>query len=170
MPRIGSLLCKAAMIGLMAGGVACATNADSYQTTARQFLQTVYARYTAHGHPIDIGSEEAENIYAPALLALLREDRRTLAGEAGVLDADPICACQDYDIRSVKVDVKPMDAHRFSATARFHNLGVPQTIRFDLLRTASGWRIADIHEPNIDSLQSSLEDEIKSAGKQPQLP
>lgn len=168
MRRIGRLIGIATLMSLLlAANSACAaTGSGSRHADATRFLQTVYARYATHGHPITVNSKQAADVYAPSLLDLMRLDQQAVAGEAGVLDADPICACQDYDIRALKLDFQPKSADKLSATARFMNLGAAQTVHLDLIKTAGGWRIADIHTVELPSLVSSLKDEIASAGAQ----
>lgn len=150
---------------------ACAmpdTRADA--SGADSFLHAVYARYVATGSPLDIDDARAATIYESSLLALMRADRRALQGEAGVLDADPLCACQDHDIRAVKWVLKPADAGRWSAIVSFDNLGSTQSVRLSLLRSPQGWRIADVHGENIPSLRASLQDEIHAAAQQTSEP
>lgn len=131
--------------------------------TAAKFLHTVYASYRPDGHPISPTDSRANLIYSHALLELMASDRRAVQGEAGILDADPICACQDYDIRSVQITAAVTSQGRVRATATFSNLGAHTTIGFDLISAGSGWRIADIHEPNIPSLRTALKAEIAAA-------
>lgn len=130
-----------------------------------RFLHTVYARYAADGSPPDLDDPRAATIYDDSLLALMRADRRALQGEAGVLGADPLCACQDHDIHAVKLVVRPRRAVRTSATVSFENLGSPRTIHLDLVQGPQGWRIADVHGDNMPSLRASLLDEIHSAAQ-----
>lgn len=129
------------------------------------FLHTVYARYTTDGSPPDLDDARAASIYDDSLLALMRADRRALQGEAGVLDADPLCACQDHDIHAVKLVVRPGSAARTSATVSFENLDSPRSIHLDLVQGPQGWRIADVHGDNMPSLRAALLDEIHSAAK-----
>lgn len=133
--------------------------------SAEPFLRQVYAQYKAGGTPIDPTGPDARTIYDPALLALILTDRKAVNGEAGVLDADPICACQDYDIKTIKLSVRSKGAGRAEATASFHNLGQATVVRFDLSSVGGNWRIADIHQKGLGSLRKALADEIASAGK-----
>lgn len=129
------------------------------------FLHTVYARYIVDGSPPDLDDARAATIYDDSLLALMRADRRALQGEAGVLDADPLCACQDHDIRALNVVVQPGSATRRSATVSFENLGSKHRIQLDLVQRRQGWRITDIHGDNMPSLRAALRDEIHSTAQ-----
>jgi hypothetical protein len=128
--------------------------------SAEPFLRGIYDRYKAGGTPIEASGSEAANLYDPSLLALIQADQKAVDGEAGVLDADPICACQDHDIRSVKISVRPNGKTRVEATATFENLGTTTIVHFDLTAVDGGWRIADIREKGIGSLTKALKDEI----------
>jgi hypothetical protein len=145
------------LLGLAAAGPGQAQDLHA----AEAFLRGVYAPYEAKGEPVDLTGPAAESILTPSLATLLRDDAQAVDGEVGVLEADPICACQDFDIRNVVVSVEADGAGRAKATVKFKNLGHPTQIRFDLATLQGAWRIADIHEDNLPSLRKVLEDEIK---------
>jgi hypothetical protein len=148
-------------------GSACAGSGTGGDTQAvDSFLHAVYAHYAAAGAPIDIDDAQAGTIYEASLLALMREDRRALQGEAGVLDADPLCACQDHDVRAVKWVLAPVSTGGWSARVSFGNLGSEQHVALSLVRAPQGWRIADVQSENIPSLRASLQDEIHAAAQE----
>jgi hypothetical protein len=142
-----------------------ATAASAHAQTvgdAEAFLRSVYAPYRADGKPIDLTGPQAEKILDPSLVALLREDQAAVQGEVGVLDGDPICACQDFDIRSIQASVRPDGDGKATAIVRFKNFGRAKVteVRFDLVAIKGAWRIFDIHEKEIPSLREALEEEI----------
>src|SRR4051794_23433545 len=57
-------------------------------------LRDIYDRYRSVGTGLDITGPEAQRVVDPALLALIRKDRDVALGEIGILNYDPICACQ----------------------------------------------------------------------------
>lgn len=149
---------------VVGAGSACAgSNAGGDAQGVDTFLQSIYARYSAHGAPVDVDDAGAATIYESSLLALMREDRRVLQGEAGVLDADPLCACQDHDVSAVKWVLASAGTDRWSARVSFKNLGVAQNVVLSLVHSAQGWRVADVASENIPSLRASLQDEIHAA-------
>ena len=77
-----------------------------------------------------------------------------------MIEADPICGCQDFDIRSVTLSIQPDGAGRAKATASFKNLGDAKQISFDLATIGGQWRIDDIHDKDMPSLRKALQDEI----------
>src|SRR5919199_946809 len=84
-PRSGRPLL---MMFLAAAALAAAAPGE----TPRGFVERIYAGYR---HDNYSPFEHAERIFAPPLLAAIREDERLSRGEVGFLDADPLCQCQD---------------------------------------------------------------------------
>ena len=96
--------------------------------------------------------------------ALARDAARTAAG--GRLDAPPCLRAEpvtgaedDYAVSDVAVavpDPAPGTPDRTSGTVSFRNGGVPASVRFDLRRTASGWRVDDLHSATTPSLRAQM--------------
>ena len=124
--------------------------------TPRAFVQHIYAGYAHKDYnPID----RPERIFAPKLTAAIREDERLANGEVGYLDGDPLCDCQDYvrlgaTIRSLEPSGK---ANAVAAVHLTYGTGEARDLKLTLLRTASGWRVADIASPEEPSLLKALE-------------
>ena len=127
---------------------------------AEAFLKGLYAAYTPKGHPAELSGPKAAAVLEASLAALMRTDEKLADGEVGALDSDPICACQDYDIRGVSISVTPDGAGKAKATASFKNFGKAEHVDFDLVAVGGGWRIFDIREEDIPSLRKLLEDDI----------
>ena len=61
---------------VVGAGSACAgSNAGGDAQGVDTFLQSIYARYSAHGAPVDVDDAGAATIYESSLLALMREDQ-----------------------------------------------------------------------------------------------
>ena len=96
--------------------------------------------------------------------AVARDAARAAAGAgtnaAPCLRAEPITGAQDdYAVSDVDVSVPepaPGTPDRTSGTVAFRNGGVPASVRFDLRRTASGWRIDDLHSATTPSLRAQM--------------
>lgn len=128
---------------------------------AKAFVEGLYAAYARTPGPDWIGKQASE-VFSPALLDLLKRDAaRTPAGEVGTLDGDPICNCQDYEIRQVAVTVKPGAVGKAVATASFTNFGEKQTVALDLVWAGGRWRVDDIHADGTPSLAALLRDAAK---------
>ena len=122
------------------------------QSTAGQaFLQSVYATYQKSDKALDIGSEQkAARYFVQSVAKLIGQDIATAAerNEVGKLDFDPFIGGQDWSPTRIELKVVVGAApDRATGTARFTPPGEkkPTTVTLDLARTATGWRIADIH-------------------------
>ena len=152
---------RAALPYLLLSGLVIASAAQAQDAkSAESFLRTIYASYKATGHPLDLAGPKAETILDPSLAALMRTDQKLADGEVGAMDSDPICACQDFDIRGISVAVTPDGAGKAKAAASFKNFGKATRVELDLVASGGGWRIFDIHEEDMPSLRKLLEDDI----------
>ncbi len=96
--------------------------------------------------------------------AMARDAARAAVGDrvdaASCLRAEPITGAQDdYAVSGVDVSVPepaPGTPDRTSGTVSFRNGVVPASVRFDLRRTASGWRIDDLHSATTPSLRAQM--------------
>lgn len=154
------MLLRASSIVLLTGLIVSPAAQAQDLKAAESFLRSIYATYTAKGHPVDMAGPKAETIFEPSLAALLRTDEKLADGEVGALDSDPICACQDFDIRGATVVATADGAGKAKATASFKNFGNTHKVEFDLVAAGTGWRIFDIHEQDMPSLRKLLEDDI----------
>jgi hypothetical protein len=123
-----------------------------------QFVRGLYAQYVPGGKPVAFDYPEAGRIVDSDMLALLRRDRDlTPKGDEGVLDADPVCQCQDWGtLKILSMEIKPVDKDRSSATVAFSNLDGHQTVRLDLVRVNGRWKIHDIGTADSPSLLTYL--------------
>jgi hypothetical protein len=144
------------LLGCLAAGTAQAQDIKA----AESFLKGIYANYKAKGAGVDLTGPKAETVVTPDFANLLRLDQQAVNGEVGVIEADPICSCQDFDIRAVTLSIQPDGSGRAKATAGFKNLGHSTQISFDLATIGGQWRIDDIHDKDIPSLRKALQDEI----------
>ncbi len=121
----------------------------------RAFVERLYAGYRDPDHnPL----AHPRRIFAPALVAAIREDARLSRDEVGYMDADPLCQCQDSsELRPTISEVSRLT--RSTATARillsFGGSDL-RDLRLRLVRTAAGWRIADIATADEPSLLEGL--------------
>lgn len=143
-------LLLAACAALLAAPPALAQDAAS----AKAFVAGLYGAY--HGQGPDVFGKLAKQVFSPRLLGLIRRDERLAHGEVGALDGDPICNCQDFEIKDVRVEAALSGPGRAQATARFRNFGKPQTVRLDLVAADGGWRIDNIHEEGTPDLADYL--------------
>jgi hypothetical protein len=121
----------------------------------------MYANYSHDGKGINLSDSQAHLILSPKLLSLVKQNVSALNGEAGVLDTDPICDCQEYDLKLTKVTIKKMAADQAQANVSFINLGVPTNLKITLIWTSHAWRIDDIFKIGVPSFRNRLEKEIQ---------
>jgi hypothetical protein len=128
----------------------------------RAFLERTYASYR---NPSFNPFEHLDRYFAPRLIAAIREDSRLARDEVGFVDGDPICQCQDPDGVHAKVTrVTPHGTSKASAevVVDFTD-STARRVRFSLLRTAAGWRIADVSSGEEPSFLRAVEDSNKIA-------
>lgn len=123
--------------------------------TPRAFVERLYAGYRDPDYnPL----ARPKRIFAPPLVAAIREDRRLSSDEVGYMDADPLCQCQDASGLSPQVG-EVRRSGRSTATA--HVLlsldgSERRELHLRLVRTPAGWRIADVVTADEPSLLGSL--------------
>lgn len=122
---------------------------------ARAFVAGLYDGRAETRDPL---GEAAPRIFASPLLAAIRKDQHDAQGEVGALDGDPICDCQDDGGMTVsKLAVSPVDARRARADVTLRwPANETRRVRFDLVVTSAGWRIADVHTAETPSLLDLL--------------
>ena len=146
------------MMIFLALAAAAAQPAD----TPRGFMERLYANYrqddySPFTHP--------DRVFAPRLLAAINEDSKLAQGEVGYLDGDPVCQCQDTSGMSPKIVGVTGQGHgKASIRVSIAWEGEePRPVRFSLVHTAQGWRIADVSSDDEPSLLGSLEEANRKA-------
>lgn len=122
----------------------------------RAFVERLYAGYRNTDYdPL----ARPGQVFAPALVAAIGEDRRLSSEEVGYMDADPLCQCQDAaGLRATISEVRPTGRRQATARVRIDFGGSDRRdLRLKLLRTATGWRIADIATADEPSLLAGLQ-------------
>ena len=124
--------------------------------TPAAFVERVYAGYRNADHnPL----HRPERLFAPPLVAAIREDARLSRGEVGWLDGDPLCQCQDHEgLEPLVREVRRPTAKTASADILLRFPGYDdRNVRLSLVRTRSGWRIADVATADAPSLLRDLQ-------------
>jgi hypothetical protein len=146
-----------AVLGVFVALLIVAAPGRAADPAAEALLKGIYANYVGpDSKGVDFTSPvEAARIFPPDLAALIAADvaESAMSDDVGRLDFDPFVDAQDWQVKSV--DVKVEDAPDSAAdstggteiadaTASFDNFDETHTVRFALVKTAAGWRIADI--------------------------
>lgn len=122
----------------------------------KAFVERTYAQYRNHDFsPFD----HLDRYFAPPMVAAIHEDERLAKGEVGYLDGDPICQCQDPEGLHAKVRRVAAMSPRKSMVEVILDWteSTPRRVRFTLVRTVAGWRIADVSSADEPSLLAALE-------------
>jgi|1185.fasta_scaffold113540_1 hypothetical protein len=137
--------------------VGAAATGQPQAATPRAFLERTYASY---GHANFNPFDHLDRYFAPRLIAAIREDSRLAHGEVGYVDGDPICQCQDPAGLHAKVThVTPQGPSKAKAEVILDwTDSRARRVRFSLLRTAGGWRIADVVSGDESSFLRAVED------------
>jgi hypothetical protein len=120
---------------------------------ARFLLETIYKPYAdaaAQEASVDVHQDEdARNarIYVPELAALLARDRQEAEarGLSPRLDFDPLTYSQDWETTPVDITAEDAGPGKARGQATYTLFSKTTIIRFDLVKTNAGWRIADVH-------------------------
>jgi hypothetical protein len=133
-----------------------------------QFIQAVYSRYGPNGDPPSLFEENAGVVFHSSLIALAREDQTAVGpGNAGVIDDDPVCNCQDTDVKfeHLKLQIEAPHENSCRVAVNFADKNGSQTpIVLVLVKENEQWRIYDIENHGRGgrpSLRAALEKEIQ---------
>jgi hypothetical protein len=149
---------------LVAGSVVMLTSIPALAIETKDsaiMSREIFALYGKDGRGLDLGGSAGRQVLTPGLFALVKAEEKAAKGEVGALGADPFCSCQDYEVTAVKATAKLLGPDRAEVTVAFRNFGTPQTTRLSLVKTAGGWRVADVHTAEVPSLVALLRRAIK---------
>ena len=145
-----SAAASAAALALLAVLLAKTQIASAQSASAQAFVEAIYKPYLNKDFKGISYSSEAglRRYFEPKLVSAMIKDIKAAARrkEVGTLDGDPFIDAQDWEISNLAVDVKTA-GDKANATVTFTNLGKAITVALDLVKTAAGWRIADIVAP-----------------------
>jgi hypothetical protein len=147
------------LLALVVVAAMLAAPARAAEPEAKALLESIYAAY--------IGEEsaglwfeteaDAARVFTPELAALHGADLKAAeeTGDIGRLDFDPFINGQDWAVENVDIAVEDTGSGTAVGEARFNNFDAANVVRYDLVKTADGWRIDDIHW---DAYEYSLRD------------
>lgn len=149
---------RAPILGLCGLLLGTSASLAAEAATPEVLLTALYGHY-----PLKDGTSpvfrKPQDWLAEPLLGRVRKDLRQAAksGEAGNLDFDPICACQDdAGLKDTKVSVQENDGKAARASVSFTIEKTALSVRYTLVATPGGWRIADISTKEVPSLLTML--------------
>jgi hypothetical protein len=119
-------------------------------------MERLYADYAKRDYS---PFTHAERVFAPRLLAAINEDSKLAHGEVGYVDGDPVCQCQDPDGLHAKVTRVTLQGPA-KATADVildFTDSTARRVKFSLVHTPGGWRIADVSSSDEPSFLRGIE-------------
>ena len=107
------------------------------------FVRAVYAMYEANaaGQPPEPGRDP---IYGRTFNAAVGADARQNPGEVPFLNFDPVCGCQDGQVRLTSVTVTPTEQNKADAAVAFTVEGQAKSQVLKLEKEGQSWKIADV--------------------------
>jgi hypothetical protein len=145
-------LLAAAMTGIVATSLpALAQNGDD----AIAFVKSVYK---LKGLWTDVAAKRSQYL-TPEFVAAIDENDKYNRELDYAVDYDPLVQAQDFGVlKNFKLTLESANLPKATVRASFVNLDRPTAVRFDLVKTADGWRIADLYNPGGASLRQEYED------------
>jgi hypothetical protein len=135
--------------------------------SAKHFVDNLYAQYGRSTDPPNLFEGTASQAFTPSLIKLARTDAKAAKPDVGVLDYDPVCNCQDPDVKfpDLKITIESANADRATAVVQFTTDNTPNKLVLTLARKENDWRIFNIkdvsgREPYTD-LRTMLEKDIR---------
>jgi hypothetical protein len=107
------------------------------------FVRAVYAMYEANaaGEPPPPGRDP---IYGRTFNAAVGADFRQNRDQVPFLNFDPVCGCQDGQVRLTSVTVTPTERFKADALVGFTVDGQAKSQTLKLEREGQSWKIADV--------------------------
>lgn len=132
--------------------------AASEPLTVEQTLRQLYLPYTESRDPVPLDTQGENRIVSSRLAQALQTDNAlTPQGDAGALDWDPRCGCQDYDHLVVEritlATVSENSATAFVRLRPYRSGEDVLTIQYKLVKEQNRWLIDDIIENNQSTYQ-----------------
>ncbi len=154
MVKFGRLEIWLAAVLLFAAAVIAETAAIAQGASPLSFLEQIYKVYRGNNNAKSIDYSKPDNVrryFAPPLARAMLKDMADARkkDEVPLLNGDPFIDAQDWEIASLKIEMKP-GATRRNATGvvTFTNAKEPKELTLDLVKTGDGWRIAEIKAPS----------------------
>lgn len=144
----GMVLGAVLLVAMSEAGPVWTTSAWAESASPRALVDAIYKPYLAKKYKGADYSKPASvrRYFEPKLANAIIADMAAAAkrNEVPTLDGDPFIDAQDWELADLAVDIKPAGPAKARATVDFTNLRKPETVTLELVKTAEGWRIADI--------------------------
>jgi hypothetical protein len=106
----------------------------------------------------DVAAEPTQFL-TPDFAAAVEENGKYKSEPAYVVGYDPLVQAQDFGVlKNFKLTLEAAGPPKATVQASFVNRNRPTAVRFDLVKTADGWRIADVYNASGASLLQEYDD------------
>ena len=126
------------------------------------FVRSIYAHYQSKMP--NYSGKEAEAVFSPSLVQLIRKGQASATGFIGDLYFDPICSCNDVDGLTVEsIAITSLDQNHALATVvlSFGNAS-RESLHLNLIASNGDWRVDDVSSTVVTSLRKLLNDRNKA--------
>jgi hypothetical protein len=120
----------------------------------------LYHHHTRYTGPFFQTTSRArvDKYFTKPLADLIWKDSTTAKGAVGAIEADPVYAAQDTEIKDLEVGTAVITGDSATVPVTFLNFEAKQKVTFALKMVDGNWRIDDIKYPKGDSLMKWLTD------------
>ncbi|MDF3936052.1 DUF3828 domain-containing protein [Pseudomonas citronellolis] len=139
------------------------SDSAAIKASVEGFVRQLYRGYRLNGKPPRLHEARAGAWLSDALRKAIADNRVALHGEPGLLQVDPLCACQQHDLRLETLDVSAEGPGRARASVTFVNQEWRRTVQLRLQKSGGSWRLDDLAQPTMPSLRQALERETRQA-------
>ena len=159
---------------LLAAFVCVGLSSAQPNNSPKDFIKSLYRHYENGSAGIDLGDRSARRYFTSSLLAMVQADAKAAGpGNVGAIDADPVCACQDWDgiwdldinVKSQTPEFAQVDVSFSLAPPRRDQKSDPRRLSIKLIPEHGRWRIDDVIDrtdpKNPYALRKALVDDIE---------
>lgn len=146
--------------------LSCVTYAQIPQRSVEQTIRQIYQGYADDSQALVAFNDMSEKSIISSRMkkALRKSDQFTLPGDSGILDFDPLCACQDYqDLRLESVRIIDENTRHVRAEVRFRPFkenNESTTLTLDMVAENNRWLVDDVINKG-----SSIYQEIETSNR-----
>ena len=135
-------------------GTPVAGGGEDQAASAAALVADLYKQHDAKKSPFFQTKNRAlvDKYFTKQLADLIWKDATTSQGEVGAIDADPLYAGQDLEIKNFAVGKAEINGQSATVPVTFTNYGQKQTLTFALKQVDAAWKIDDIKYSSEDSL------------------
>ncbi|WP_293862844.1 hypothetical protein [uncultured Alsobacter sp.] len=143
--------------GFIAAALCLAASASSAEDArVAPLVAKIYRNFDANGRGLQPLGKDAKAYFDDSLIRLFKADSKRAGGEVGTIDYNPLCSCQDFDIKNVSFVERSSDDKTIIVDVTFENSAAQDGVTLVLSKTKAGLRIFDIGDKQAPSIRKVL--------------